>query len=172
MNNKTRYICLTGLFIALVTIVTTFVRVPISFTGGYKNLGDAIIFLSALFFNPLICFFIGGVGSALADLLTGYAHYALISLVVKGIEGLIIGLIYQRYIKKKDDNLTPFLIGSVISSIWMCLGYFLSNYIFYNSFEVSASGIPGNLLQAAVCVVAACLLFIALKPLFNKLRIK
>ena len=41
------------------------------------------------FWGPLPALVAGGLGSALADLLTGYAHWAPWTLVIKGIEGWI-----------------------------------------------------------------------------------
>ena len=31
----------------------------------------------------------GGIGSALADILTGYSHWAIFTLIIKGLEGYI-----------------------------------------------------------------------------------
>ena len=88
MSNKTRLIALTAMFIALVFVVTAFVKVPVSFTNGYKNLGDAVIFLSSLFLDPSLAF-IGGMGSMLADVFLGYTHYAILLLLLKELKVLL-----------------------------------------------------------------------------------
>lgn len=170
MKNRTRLISATALFIALVTIVTMLVRVPISFTNGYKNLGDAIIFLASIFFSPLTSFVIGGVGSFFADLALGYSHYALATLIIKGIEGLLASLIYFNYQKRKGDKYFPFLLGSIVGGLWMCLGYFLINWLYFSDFYTALSGVVGNLIQAGIGIAAASIIYFALKPFFERYR--
>ena len=170
MNNKTRLICAAALFVALVAVVTMLVRVPISYTNGYKNLGDAVIMISGVFFGPLIGFLVGGVGSMIADFVLGYAHYAWATLIIKGIEGLIVALIYQRQLKKKGDTYLPFLIASIIGGLWMCGGYFLVNWLYFADFYVALSGVIGNLIQAGIGVAVASLLYFTLKPFFSRYR--
>ena len=53
MNAKTdirlKYITLTGLFAALITLFTAYVfHIPMGFNGGYIHLGDALIYLAAV----------------------------------------------------------------------------------------------------------------------------
>lgn len=170
MSNKTRLIALTAMFIALVFVVTAFVKVPVSFTNGYKNLGDAVIFLSSLFFGPFLGFFIGGTGSMLADVFLGYTHYAIPTFIVKGIEGFVAALIYRTYLKKKGDHFGAFFLASLAAGLWMCLGYFLTNTLIFGRYEAALMGIPGNLAQAGISLVAACLIYFALKPILNYLR--
>ena len=170
MKNKTRLICVSALFIALEAVVTMLVRVPISYTNGYKNLGDATIFLGGVFFHPLLGFFVGGVGSMIADFALGYAHYAWATLIIKGIEGLIVALWYQMVLKKKGDHYWPFLVGSIIAGLWMCLGYFLVNWLYYADFYTALSGVVGNLIQAGIGVAVGSLLYFTLKPFFGRYR--
>lgn len=42
---------------------------------GYVNLGDCAVLMSAWVLGPLYGGAAAGIGSALADLLSGYAHY-------------------------------------------------------------------------------------------------
>ncbi len=85
-----REFALLGLFIALVAVSTMIVRVPIPQTTGYMNLGDSMVLLSASFFGPVGGFIAGGIGSALADILGGYPQWALWTLIIKGIEALLV----------------------------------------------------------------------------------
>lgn len=79
--------------IAVVAVVTLIVRIPVPATQGYINLGDAAIIVCALLWGPRSGGVAGGVGSALADVMGGYAHWAPFTLVIKGIEGLLVGLL-------------------------------------------------------------------------------
>ena len=74
-------VVLTALFAALVCVATMTIRIP-SPTGGYLNLGDGIVLLSAFLLGPVYGTLAAGVGSMLADLLSGYPAYALGTLAV------------------------------------------------------------------------------------------
>ena len=53
---------------ALVCIATLIIRIP-NPMGGYFNIGDVMIFVSALTFGPIVGGVAGGIGSSLADLI-------------------------------------------------------------------------------------------------------
>ena len=67
-----RLLALTGLFAALGCVGTMVLQVP-SPTGGYMNLGDAVVILGAWLLGPVYGAVAGGVGPAMADLLSGDA---------------------------------------------------------------------------------------------------
>ncbi|MDI6771305.1 MAG: ECF transporter S component [bacterium] len=90
---KAREIALSGVMTALVFVVTRAFALPIPQTKGFFNLGEAGVYASALLFGPLVGALAGGVGSALADLSLGYAQYAPFTLVIKGLEGAVVGLV-------------------------------------------------------------------------------
>ena len=69
------------------------IRIPVPRTGGYINLGGSAIYVSALLFGPTYGLVVGGIGSALADFIGGYAVFAPFTLIIKGIEGLVVGII-------------------------------------------------------------------------------
>ncbi|MDR7521622.1 MAG: ECF transporter S component [Armatimonadota bacterium] len=90
---KTREVALTGLMAALVLVITRAFVLPIPQTKGFFNLGEAGVYLAAVLFGPRVGALAGGIGSALADLTLGYAQYAPFTLVIKGIEGALVGTI-------------------------------------------------------------------------------
>lgn len=90
---KAREIALSGVMTALVFVITRTFVLPIPQTKGFFNLGEAGVYASALLFGPLVGALAGGVGSALADLSLGYAQYAPFTLVIKGLEGAVVGLV-------------------------------------------------------------------------------
>lgn len=79
-------------FIALAFLGTTVIRIPIPASGGYFNLGDTFVMAAALLYGPWVGGVVGLVGPALADAL-GFPQFILATGVVKGLEGLAIGLI-------------------------------------------------------------------------------
>ena len=87
------------------------VRVPIVATKGYFNLGDTLIFISAALFGPLFGMIAGGVGSALADVIGGYIHFAPWTLFIKGIEGWLAGFLIHLFKTK------PWTIKGIFVSV-------------------------------------------------------
>ena len=79
-------------FITLAFLGTTVIRIPIPASGGYFNLGDTFVMAAALLYGPLVGGAVGMVGPALADAV-GFPQFILATGVVKGIEGLLIGLL-------------------------------------------------------------------------------
>ena len=99
-----RRLTLAALSIALVTLATFVIRIPNPATQGYINLGDGLLFTLALVFGWRIGGLAGGVGSALADALGGYFIWAPWTLVIKGIEGILVGTIAWWGIRGGQDT--------------------------------------------------------------------
>ncbi|SJZ75453.1 ECF transporter S component [Selenihalanaerobacter shriftii] len=161
--NKTKELSLKGLLIALVTVSTMVIKVPVPATEGYIHLGDSMIYLSSILFGPGVGLIAGGLGSALADLLSGYGHWALPTLIIKGIEGLIIGKIA---IRSRGETSVRFkdVIAALLGGGWMVAGYYLGGAILTKSFIAPLSSIPWNIIQAVGgAVIAFPVLFAILK---------
>jgi uncharacterized membrane protein len=105
---------------------------------GYMNLGDIAVLLVALYHGPRVGMVSGGLGSALADLLTGYPRFSLITLVAKGCEGFLAGLFRtRRGLWMTVPGLAMTLIYFVGESMWLCDGYI----------EMPLREVPFNVLQ-------------------------
>lgn len=151
---------LTGLFAALACVATMVLVVP-SPTGGYMNLGDAVVLMGAFLLGPVYGAVAGGVGPALADLLAGYASYVPATLVIKAVMGLLAGVLY-KVIGKKWNGL-GLLVCAVAGEIPMVLGYWLYDGFLMKSLAGAAVGIPSNLVQAAFGIVVSVALVAALR---------
>lgn len=88
---NTLLLSLTALMTALIAVLTVSFQIAVPATQGYFNLGEVGVYITAILFGPIIGSFAGGVGSMIADLATGYAHYAPGTLLIKGLEGFIVG---------------------------------------------------------------------------------
>ncbi len=82
-------------FITLSFLGTTVIRIPIPASGGYFNLGDTFVMAAALLYGPMVGGAVGLVGPALADAI-GFPQFILATGVVKGLEGVLIGLVGGR----------------------------------------------------------------------------
>ncbi len=151
---------------ALVTVATIVFQIPTPATKGYINLGDTFIFVGAVLLGKNSGFLVGGIGSALADILSGYAHWAPFTLVIKGLEGYIAGFASPWYEKEKV-NYAFFVSILTGAAIIMILGYFIVEVFMYGVGAALAE-LPGNIFQGGASIVIATIIIIALK----KARIK
>lgn len=85
---------LVGLTIA-VMIITLFIRIPLP-SKGYFNFGDVAVVFGGLFLGFKGGALAGGIGSALADIIGGFPIFAPLTLIAKGLEGLITGFARNR----------------------------------------------------------------------------
>lgn len=137
-----------AVFIALTTVMTM-IAIPMPATKGYLNLGDMVIFLSAIFLGKSGGLIVGGVGSSMADILLGYTHYAPITLVVKGIEGLLVGFLLEKNVKP--------IIAAMIGGIFMASGYLTVELFIYG--KAAFVSFPGNIGQGLVGAFSAILVY-------------
>ena len=153
-----RSLTLAALMIALMTLATLIIRIPNPATQGYINLGDAMLMTIALVFGWRIGGIAGGVGSALADALGGYFLWAPWTLVVKGIEGVLVGSIAAWGGRSAGNGTAPRRIAAfaavLVGGAWMVSGYYLAGSVLFGG-VAALTEIPGNLTQAGVAVVVA-----------------
>ncbi|MFX1562504.1 MAG: ECF transporter S component [Promethearchaeota archaeon] len=94
---KSLLISLAALMAALCCVMTMIFQIYVPATYGYFNLGEVGVYIAALLFGPIIGAIAGGIGSMLADILLGYPHYALATLIIKGLEGFAVGYLSQKF---------------------------------------------------------------------------
>jgi uncharacterized membrane protein len=122
-------------FATLACVGTIIIRIPIPATGGYFNLGDTFVMIAALLYGPLIGGLVGLIGPALADAI-GFPQFILATAVVKGFEGLAVGLIGG---KTRGDSLTRPVLALAVGIIILVGGYFIFEAFIY---PVLAKTIP------------------------------
>lgn len=161
-NLKLRIIVFTGLFAALVCVLTM-LHIPVG--NGYIHVGDSLIYLSSMLL-PFPCGLIaGGIGGGLSDLFSGYPVYFLPTLIVKAINSLVIYLVAKR--DGKIINIRS-ILAVIISGIVTVFGYYLVAVILYGGFKAQLATIPGNIIQA----VGSAVIFIVLGLAFDAAKLK
>lgn len=153
----TAKIALYGVLMALTTVATMVISIPSIATKGYINLGDSIVILSGFILGPVGGLIVGGIGSALADIILSYAYYAPFTLVIKGIEGFLAVTIFRKLFKEKYA-----LVSASIAGIFMAFGYFVVEVFMYD-LPAAVASLPGNIAQGIVGGVLATLLYKSLK---------
>lgn len=152
-------LCVSGMFAALICVATMLIRIP-SPTGGYVNFGDCFILIAAWVLGPVYGFAAGGIGSAMADLLSGYAHYIPGTFVIKGLIAVAAALIVHAFMKKNEKLRFPgYVIGGIAGEIIMVGGYYLYAAVALGKgFAVAFDSVFGNVVQGAFGVAVGVVL--------------
>jgi uncharacterized membrane protein len=165
-REKTTKIILTGLMMAMIVVATVLIIIPVPFGNGYIHLGDTMIFLSVLILGWKYGAVAAGFGSALADILVGYAVWSPWTLIIKGIMGAVMGLFIMKSMRKPGRNIfgVPLYqcIGMVLAGLEMVVGYFVAQLAIYGNFVTAALAIPWNIVQFSVGAVLATMLAAAI----------
>ena len=154
-KNAVQKIVISALLASLTCVFTMIIKIP-SPLKGYVNLGDCIVLLAGWTLSPLYGFLSAGIGSALADLFSGYVVYAPATFVIKGLMALLSCYIF-KISHKKTGNLPSRIISDVTAEIVMIAGYFVFEGFMYG-FAPSVVNIPANAVQGAAGLVLGCLL--------------
>ena len=152
-KETTKSLCIKAMLMALTCIATMVIQVPVAATNGYIHLGDSIILLAGIMFGPTAGLLAGGIGSAMADVLTGYGYWAPFTLIIKGIMGYVAGYIAYDG-TDKAFGIKKFA-GAFAAEVVMIVGYLLAGTVLKGSFLVSLTSVPENAVQA----VGGCIIY-------------
>ena len=164
MNTRTKKIVMAALMAALACVATMIIKIP-SPLKGYLNLGDCIVLTAGWLLSPTYGFLAAGLGSALADVFSGYVTYAPATFIIKGLMALI-AFYGFKLLNKKIGNLPSRIISGIVAEIVMILGYFVFEGFLYG-FIPSAVNIPANGVQG----IAGLIIGVILIKVFEKSKI-
>lgn len=147
----TRNIVIAGLMAALVTVGTMLIQIPVGMSG-YVHLGDSMVYFSGIMFGPVLGGLAAGLGSFLADMLSGYAVYAVPTFIIKALDAAVIALIYKMISGNGESatrKMAAYVIAFIGGSVVMASGYFLFETFMYGV-EGAVVGVVPNLFQGIV----------------------
>lgn len=165
MKTRTQKIVQAALIVALCCVATIIIKIP-SPLKGYINLGDCVVLLAGWLLSPTYGFIAAGLGSALADLFSGYVIYAPATFIIKGTMALIAFYIFKA-LNKRIKNTPSRIIGAFAAEAFMIIGYYVFEGFLYG-FGASLVNIPSNAVQGFTGLVLGVLLI----KLFDKNIIK
>ncbi len=159
-NKKVQLMCITGVFTALVFVVTAYLHIPTN--NGYIHVGDGLIYLAACLLPWHYAMVVGAGGAFLADCLTGFAVWAPGSVIIKALTVLL-------FSSKKDKVINLRNSLAVLSATIVCAGgYYLYESLIYGNFVSPLAGIPASVTQS----VASAIVFIAFGIAVDKMKLK
>ena len=164
MKTNTQKIVISSMLAALCCVATMIIKIP-SPLKGYLNLGDCVVLVSGWLLSPAYGFAAAGIGSALADIFSGYFVYAPATLVIKGIMAIVAHCCYKG-IHNKLGNSASRIIGGTLAEIEMIVGYFVFEGFMYG-FIPSVVNIPANAVQG----VAGLIIGLILVKIFEKSKL-
>lgn len=158
MNTKTKTLVLASMMAALTCIATMVIKVPTIGTNGYVNIGDTIVLISSWILGNPYGALAAGIGSGLADLLSGYASYIPGTVIIKFLMAFV-GCIVLTFLKKFHiPAVLRYLISGIVSELIMVFGYFLYESTILGYGLAAAASIPSNCIQAVTCLAMGTLL--------------
>lgn len=155
-NISTKKLTMIAMFMALTTVATMIIQIPIPATKGYLNVGDTVVIASALLMGKMAGGLVGGIGSALADLLSGYGYYAPITLVVKGLEGFVAGYLHEK-------TRLSFVLCGLAGGLVMAVGYLLAEGLILYNFPTAIVSFVPNIIQGVAGALLADILYPVLR---------
>ena len=162
MRRKSLYrLALSAIFAALSCVATAVIVIPVPATGGYINFGDCFVLLGGFCLGPYAGALAGGIGSALADLLLGYAQYVPATFVIKGLMALLAGWLSHLMRVHKRTAFIGGLIRAGIGSIAECVmifGYFAYEATLLGYGIGALAAMPQNIFQGICGLLLAALL--------------
>ncbi len=159
-NNKIKFMCVTGVFTALVFVVTAYLHIPIN--NGYIHFGDGIIYLAACLLPLPYAMAVGAGGALLADCLTGFAIWAPASIIIKALTAL--------FFSSKEDKIINLRNSLVLlpAAILCAGGYYLYEALLYGNFATPLLSIPSNITQS----IASSIFFVIAGVAMDKMNVK
>jgi uncharacterized membrane protein len=163
-GQKTFDLVLTSLLVVLVFLATFFmnIRLPIAANGGLVHLGTAMLFIASILFGPKKGALAGAIGMGLFDMVGGWLIWAPITIVARGIQGLIVGKIAWSN-GRKGTSLAFNLIATIVSTPIMIACYYLGEVILYGNWVQPLASIPGDIVQSVFGIIVAIPVCVALK---------
>lgn len=159
-----------GIFAALTLLATSVLRIPTP-VFGYVHIGDCFVLLSGMLLGPVCGGLAAGIGSALSDLLAGYAVWVPGTFAIKFLTAAVASLVLRRLQPAAQKKIFRFLPAGLCGEMVMVAGYFLYNILIVSLFSSTAGSglaaaaalslaeIPFNLIQGAAGIALAAILY-------------
>lgn len=167
MNTKTKKIVFAALLAALTCVATMVIKIP-SPLKGYLNLGDCVVLVTGWMLPPAYSFLAAGIGSALADVFSGYVVYAPATFAIKGLMAVVAFYGFKIF-NKKIGNTPSRIISGILAEVVMALGYYVFEGFMYG-FAPSVVNIPPNAMQGVAGLIIGVILIKAFEK--NKINLQ
>ena len=156
-NKKISKLVLGGLLAAIITAATLVIQIPTP-TKGYVNLGDCFVIIAGWLLGPAGGAAAAGIGSALSDLISGYAVYAPATFIIKALMAAAAAGSFA-VLSRRTGSFAGRMISAVIAEVIMVAGYAGFEAVLYGSLGNALAGIPSNAVQALGGIIFSVTLY-------------
>jgi len=150
-RNKIRDMCETGLFVAIVFIGVFIIKIPGPF--GYTHIGDSMIFLSVLMLGGRRGAVAGGLGAAIADVVSGYTIWAVPTMICKALMAAAMGAMIKHHVFGLKGRVL-WIVSAVAGGLTQGIGYVIFWYFLFGK-AAAIAAVPGLTFQAVSGIVIA-----------------
>lgn len=168
-HNQIQKLTLTGVFAALTAIATLLIQIP-SPTKGYINCGDELVNLSAWVLGGAYGAAAAGIGSAMADLISGYTVYAPATLIIKAGMALASFAVYRK-LSQNRKSFFALLAGAVAAELVMIFGYAVFAGFLYGSVSTALLSVPENIVQGVFGAAASAAVYETVRRRSRRLNV-
>lgn len=141
-------ITFTAVLTAIVFVLTAYLHIPSHV--GFVHIGDGVIYLAACMLPLPYALFVGAVGGALADLLSGFAIWAPGTVIIKAF-----GVLF--FTRKRNFISVRNALGLIPASMVCVVGYYVYDALIIGNFVSALAGIPGYAMQ---CILSSALFIV------------
>ena len=162
MKSYTSKITVTGLFAAMITVMTAYIcHIPYGANGGYIHFGDALIYMAAVFLPRPYALAAAAIGGGLADLLTA-PMWIPATVLIKI-------LIILPFTSKEGRILVPRNIAApFLAAVVSAAGYYVAEGLLFGSFIAPAASLAGSAVQSG----GSAVIFLLLAGAMDKAHVK
>jgi uncharacterized membrane protein len=169
-----RDIVFIGVLSSMCTIATT-IKIPFG-VGAMVHLGSAFLYTMGIIFGGVYAGLAGAIGSGFYDLLMGFSPYTLWSFVIKGIAGLIVGVVAKGLWPEVTASshgagsklFVRAFFACILAALWTLCGYILAWWYVTDSFATALGNIPSSLMTSGAGLIIALILGPKLRKLLRR----
>lgn len=152
-HSKIKMMTLSALLAAFTAVATIMIQIPTP-TKGYVNLGDCVVNIAGWILGPVYGAAAAGIGSSLADIISGYTMYAPVTLIIKALMAAASFFTF-RAVNKRFSNTVSRIIAASAAELIMVFGYTMFEVIIYHSWSYVLIGTAGNIAQSVMGIVSS-----------------
>lgn len=164
-GTKLKYLTVTGLMAAMITIMTAYIcHIPTGINGGYIHFGDSIIYLAAALLPAPYALAAAAIGGGVADLMTA-PMWAPATIIIKMLITLPFTARSAKIVTLRN------VAASVIAFFISGFGYFLAEYLLFGTMPALIASLSGSLIQSGGSAVFFIIFGLALDRTHVKSRL-
>ncbi len=155
-HQQLRRLTAAALLAAFTAVATLVIQIPTP-TKGYLNLGDCFVNLAAWLLGGAYGAAAAGIGSAMADAISGYGIYIPATLIIKSLMAFASYEIYHKLSEK--GSFTARVTAACTAEIIMILGYAAFEAVLYSSAAAALLGMSSNLVQGIMGAASSVVIY-------------